>query len=209
MGFYGLPVATWVTIESIKRFQDPPEVASLPMLVVAVIGLIANLVSLGLLRSGSKESINVRGAYFEVLGDVLGSVGVIVAAVVIMTTGWWYADPIMAIAMALFILPRAARLGRDALRILLQTAPAHIDIPKLEDSLKELDGVTDVHDLHVWTLTSGMEVASAHLGIDVNADSTAVLNRARERLRDDFDINHATLQVETPNSEHGCDSLSY
>lgn len=202
-------VAIWVTIESIKRFQDPPEVASLPMLVVAIVGLIANLVSLGLLRSGAKESINVRGAYFEVLGDVLGSIGVIVAAVVIMTTNWWYADPIMAIAMALFILPRAARLGRDALRILLQTAPAHIDIPTLEGGLKDLDGVTDVHDLHVWTLTSGMEVASAHLSIDDDADAADVLNRARERLRDDFDIDHATLQVEAADTEHGCDSLSY
>ncbi|GAA4924298.1 cobalt-zinc-cadmium efflux system protein [Stackebrandtia albiflava] len=201
-------VAVWVLIESVGRFREPTEVASTAMLVTAVVGLIANLVSLGLLRSGASESINVRGAYFEVLGDVLGSIGVIVAAVVIATTGWWYADPVIAVAMAGLILPRAARLGRDALRILLQTAPEHIDVPAVEERLRTVPGVTDVHDLHVWTLTSGMDVASAHLGIASGHELGGVLSAARSALHEDFGIDHATLQVE-PQDDRGCESLTW
>lgn len=202
-------VAIWVVVESIARFQEPPEISTVPMLIVAVVGLAANLTSLGLLKSGAAESINVRGAYFEVLGDVLGSIGVIIAAVIIMTTGWWYADPIMAIAMALFILPRAARLGRDALRILLQTAPPHIDIPSVKERLGDLNGVTDVHDLHIWTLTSGMEVASAHLTLAEEIDGASVLNEASECLHHDFGIEHATLQIEPVGAGRRCDSISW
>lgn len=202
-------VATWVVIESIGRFHEPPEVASTPMLIVAAVGLIANLASLRLLKSGADESINVRGAYFEVLGDALGSIGVIIAAVIIMTTGWWYADPITAMAMALFILPRAARLGRDALRILLQTAPPHIDIASVDRRLRTLGGVVDVHDLHIWTLTSGMEVASAHLTLSRDSDGAAVLNKASECLQDEYGIEHATLQIEPAGAGRGCDSMTW
>ncbi|HIW61051.1 MAG TPA: cation diffusion facilitator family transporter [Candidatus Stackebrandtia excrementipullorum] len=202
-------VAVWVVVESAQRFGQPPEIATSPMLVVAVVGLVANLVSLFVLKSGAAESINVRGAYLEVLGDTLGSVGVIIAAVVIMTTGWWYADPITAIAMALFILPRAARLGRDALRILLQTAPPHIDVTEVGRRLRRLDGVNDVHDLHVWTLTSGMEVASAHLKLDEGSDPAQVLHQASECLRRDFGIEHATLQIEPDAASRHCDSVTW
>ena len=189
-------VAAYVLYEAIRRFADPPDVPGVPLLVVAGLGLVVNLVSFGLLRAGAKESLNVRGAFLEVLSDLLGSVGVIVAGVVLITTGWPYADPIIGAAIGLFILPRAWRLGRDALRILLEIAPAQTDVPALERRLRALPGVADVHDLHVWTLTSGINAASGHLAIDEPAELEGVLRRATELLRDDFDVGHVTLQCE-------------
>jgi cobalt-zinc-cadmium efflux system protein len=166
------------------------------MLVVAVGGLVVNLIAFGLLRSGAQESINVRGAYLEVVGDLLGSAGVIVAAAVIGLTGWAYADPIVAVIVALMILPRTFALGRSAVRILVQAAPEHLDITQVRARLAEVPGVCDVHDLHVWTLTSGMDVASAHLSLEPEAELGDVLTTAREALHEDFHIDHATLQVE-------------
>ncbi|GAB3812451.1 cation diffusion facilitator family transporter [Micromonospora zhanjiangensis] len=189
-------VAIYVLVEAVRRFGEPPEVRSTPMLVVAVGGLLVNLVAFGLLRRGAEESINLRGAYLEVLGDLLGSAGVIAAAAVIAVTDWWWADPVVAVGIGLFILPRTWRLGRAALRILVQAAPEHLDVPAVQARLCAVRGVTDVHDLHVWTLTSGMEVASAHLTVSSGSEVGTVLAEARTALRDDFHIEHATLQVE-------------
>ena len=189
-------VAVYVLIEAVSRFSHPPQVPAGSMLVVAVGGLLINLVAFALLRSGAKESLNVRGAYLEVVGDLLGSVGVIVAAGIIAFTGWSYADPIVAVIVALMILPRTFALGRSAVRILVQAAPEHLDMAQVRDRLAAVPGVCDVHDLHVWTLTSGMDVASAHLSLDPAAELGAVLTQAREALHDDFHIEHATLQVE-------------
>jgi cobalt-zinc-cadmium efflux system protein len=189
-------VAVYVLIESVRRFTDPPEVPAGPMLAVAIGGLLANIVAFLLLRSGSRESLNLRGAYLEVLGDLLGSAGVITAALVITYTGWWYADPIIALLVALLILPRTVQLGRAAIRILVQAAPAHVDVTAVRDRLAAVPGVRDVHDLHVWTLTSGMDVASAHLSLDPAAEFGAVLAGARDTLHEEFAIDHATLQVE-------------
>jgi cobalt-zinc-cadmium efflux system protein len=189
-------VAGYVLIEAARRFTYPPDVPAGWMLAVATGGLMANLVAFALLRSGAKESINVRGAYLEVLGDLLGSVGVIVAAGIIAVTGWSYADPIVAVVVALSILPRTFALGRSAVRILVQAAPRHLDVAVVRDRLAAVPGVCDVHDLHVWTLTSGMDVASAHLSLDPGAELGTVLAGAREALHTDFAIDHATLQVE-------------
>jgi cobalt-zinc-cadmium efflux system protein len=189
-------VAGWVLIEAVSRFGEPPEVKAGPMLTVAVAGLAANLIAFALLRAGSTESLNVRGAYLEVLGDTLGSAGVIAAAGVIWATDWWYADPIIAVAVALFIVPRSLSLARAALRILVQAAPDHLDVAAVERALRNVDGVAEVHDLHVWTLTSGMDVAQAHLTLDHGADLAPVLADARVALHDGFGIDHATLQVE-------------
>ena len=189
-------VAGYVLYEAVRRISDPPEVPAGSMLIVAIGGLLVNVVAFALLRSGARESINVRGAYLEVLGDLLGSVGVIVAAGVIAVTGWAYADPIVAVIVALMILPRTFALGRSAVRILVQAAPEHLDMASVRDRLAAVPGVCDVHDLHVWTLTSGMDVASAHLSLDPAAELGAVLGAAREALHDDFHIEHATLQVE-------------
>ena len=197
-------VAGFVVVQAARRFTDPPEVPASSMLVVAVGGLVINLIAFAMLRSGAKESINVRGAYLEVVGDLLGSVGVIVAAVIIGLTGWAYADPIVAVVVALMILPRTFALGRSAVRILVQAAPEHLDITAVRARLAAVPGVCDVHDLHVWTLTSGMDVASAHLSLDPAAQLGDVLAGAREALHDDFAIEHATLQVEPVGASGGC-----
>lgn len=189
-------VALYVLIEAVRRFGAPEPVAAGPMLVVAAAGLIANIVAFGLLRAGAQESINVRGAYLEVLADLLGSVGVIVAGVVIATTDWWYADPLVAVGVGVFILPRTWRLARTALRVLIQVAPEHLDVPRVRSRLATVAGVCDVHDLHVWTLTPGMEVASAHLTVDPSVEVGVALRDARQILHEEFGIEHATLQVE-------------
>jgi len=201
-------VAIYVVVEAVRRWGDPPEVLAGPMLVVAVFGLAANLVAFGLLREGARESLNVQGAYLEVLSDLVGSVGVIVAAAVIVATGWTWVDPAVGVAIGLFILPRTWRLAGQALRILVQAAPPGLDLAELEAELRAVDGVVDVHDLHVWTLTSEMDVASVHLMVREGSDTHGVLDRARVVLRDGHGIDHATLQVE-PDSHKGCDEIMW
>lgn len=201
-------VAGYVLFEAVRRIQDPPEVLGAPMLVVAVLGLLANMVAFALLRDGAKESINVEGAYLEVLADTLGSVGVIVAAVLLEAFGWTWVDPVVGAAIGLWILPRTWRLGRQAVRILLQSAPAGFDVAGLEDELEALPGVVDVHDLHVWTLTSEMEAASAHLMTGPGCDVHQVLDRARALLHDRYGIDHTTFQVE-PSDHTGCAEVAW
>lgn len=202
-------VAIFVLVEAARRFQDPPEVESLPILLVGLFALMVNIVSLLMLRAGAKESINIRGAYFEVLGDAVSSLGVMTAAIIIMTTGWFYADSVMAAAVGLFILPRAWRLGRDALHILLQNAPKRLDMAHVKHTLLDIDGVADVHDLHVWTLTSGLDVATVHLALHENASLEEVLSSARGILDEEFDITHATLQAEPYSEAAHCEKIPY
>jgi cobalt-zinc-cadmium efflux system protein len=178
------------------------------MLVVAVLGLVANLVVFALLREGAKESLNVQGAYLEVLADTVGSVGVIVAAVLLQVFGWTWVDPVVGAAIGLWILPRTWRLGGQAVRILLQSAPPGLDVARLEGELAALPGVVDVHDLHVWTLTSEMEAASAHLMTTADADAHQVLDRARSLLHDAYAIDHTTFQVE-PDTHTGCAEIAW
>jgi len=201
-------VAGYVMFEAISRLRDAPTVASTPVLIVGAIGLVVNVVAFVLLRAGSKESLNLEGAYTEVLSDMLGSVGVIVAAIVWGITGWAWVDPVIGAAIGVFILPRAFKLGREALRVLVQAAPARIDLAAVQVELGEIGGVVDVHDLHVWTLTSDMEVATAHLMVAAGTDSHAVLDRARALLAERHGITHATLQVE-PDDHHGCDEVTW
>ena len=200
-------VAGYVLFEAISRLRDAPDVASTPVLIVGVIGLVVSVVAFLLLRAGSKESLNLQGAYLEVLSDMLGSVGVIVAAIVWGITGWSWVDPVIGAAIGVFILPRAWKLGREALRVLVQAAPARLDLTELQAELAGIGGVVDVHDLHVWTLTSEMEVATAHLMVAAGADSHAVLDRARELLAERHGIAHSTLQVE-PDDHRGCQDVS-
>lgn len=159
-------VAGYVLFEAVKRLDDPPPLSSVPVLIVGVLGLAVNVVALLLLRQGASESLNVRGAYFEVVADMLGSVGVIVAAAAMLVTGWGWIDPVIGAGIGLFILPRAWKLGRDAVRVLVQAAPAGTDLSAITDALANIDGVADVHDLHVWTLTSEMDVLTAHLAMN-------------------------------------------
>ncbi|MEY2523933.1 MAG: cobalt-zinc-cadmium efflux system protein [Ilumatobacteraceae bacterium] len=201
-------VAGYVLFEAISRLSDARDVASTPVLIVGVIGLVVNVIAFLLLRAGSKESLNLQGAYLEVLSDMLGSVGVIVAAIVWGVTGWSWVDPVIGAAIGVFILPRAWKLGREALRVLVQAAPARLDLTELQAELAGIGGVVDVHDLHVWTLTSEMEVATAHLMVAAGADSHAVLDRARELLAERHGIAHSTLQVE-PDDHRGCQDVSW
>jgi cobalt-zinc-cadmium efflux system protein len=197
-----------VVIEAVRRFADPPEVMGPEMLVVAVVGLVANLVAFGLLREGAQESLNVEGAYLEVLADTVGSVGVILAAVLLQAFGWTWVDPLIALAIGCWILPRTFRLGRNAVRILLQAAPSSIDLDALGHDLVSIPTVLDVHDLHAWTLTSDMEAASAHLVVTDDADHHAVLDQARDLLSMRYGIHHGTFQVE-PASHDGCHDIAW
>jgi cobalt-zinc-cadmium efflux system protein len=201
-------VGLYVVYEAVRRLSEPVEVLSGPMLVVALGGLVANIVAFFLLRQGAEESLNVKGAYYEVLSDLVGSVGVVIAAGVIGVTDWEWVDPIVGVAIGVFIVPRALRLGREAMRILVQEAPPDIDLDDVEAALSGIAGVVDVHDLHVWTLTSEMEVATAHLMVSEGTDHHAVLDEARELLGERFGVGHATLQVE-PDTHKGCDEVSW
>ena len=201
-------MAIWVVIEAIRRLGTEPEVLGTPMLVVAVLGLLANLVAFALLRDGAKESLNVEGAYLEVLADTVSSVGVIVAAILLQVLGWVWVDSVAGVAIGLWILPRAWRLGRRSVRILLQAAPETVDLDLLANELVGLDGVVGVHDLHVWTLTSEMDAASVHLVTRAGADSHAVLDDARDCLAERHGIVHGTFQVE-PDDHEGCEQVAW
>jgi cobalt-zinc-cadmium efflux system protein len=189
-------VSGYVIWEAIQRFAEPPTVPGLPLLLIAVVGLIVNIVSFRLLAKGAKESLNVKAASLEVLGDLLGSVGVILAAIIIFTTGWAYADPIIGVAIGLFILPRTFLLTRQAVRILVEAAPPHINVAEVEQKLAAVPGVAAVHDLHIWTITSGMESASGHIVVAEGADYPAVLEQVQELLREDYHVEHSTIQCE-------------
>ena len=193
-------VAVLILAEAWRRFSSPPDVASGEMLVFAAVGLAANLVSLLLLRRGAAHSLNVKGAYLEVLGDLLGSVAVIAAAVVITTTGWNYADPVASVAVALMILPRTWTLLREAIEVLLEATPKGMDLAEVRAHIVETDGVVDAHDLHVWTITSGMPVLSVHVVVDeaalANGGSGRILDRLGDCLADHFDVEHCTFQLE-------------
>jgi len=201
-------VAGYVLIEAIRRLDDQPDVLSVPVFVVGVIGMVVNLNAFMHLRQRAAESLIVRGAYFEVLAVALGSVGVIVAAAVIWASGWGWVDAVIGAGIGLFILPRAWRLGRDAVRVLVQAAPEGTDLPAITAALVGIDGVTDVHDLHVWTLTSDMEVLTSHLAIAAGVDSQIVLQQARTVLAEQFHLQHATLQVET-DGDHSCEEMTW
>jgi cobalt-zinc-cadmium efflux system protein len=195
-------VAMYVLVESVRRFTAPPEVASGLMLTVALAGLVANAVSLLLLHRGRTESLNVRGAYLEVLGDLLGSVAVIVAALVIAFTGFTRADTIASALIGLMILPRTWALLRDAVDVLLEATPKGVDLTHVRDHITGIPGVVDVHDLHAWTITSGVPVLSAHVVVDdavlaEGCDGRAVLDRLCECLDSHFDVAHCTFQLET------------
>ena len=190
-------VAALVLFEAWRRFAEPPEVRSGLMLIVAIVGLAANGVSARLLLQGQRESLNMRGAYLEVLGDLLGSVAVIVAALVIALTGAQIADPIASVMIGLLILPRTWHLLREAIDVLLEATPKGVDLDEVRRHILEMEGVADVHDLHAWTITSGMNVVSAHVVMGDRADPGAVLDRLRDCLMGDFDIEHSTFQLES------------
>lgn len=202
-------VAAYILYEAVQRLAAPPDVVGLPMLAVAFIGLVVNLVSMRLLHAGAQTSLNLRGAYLEVLGDLLGSIAVIVAAVVIMLTGWTPIDPIASVVIAALILPRTWTLLREAIDILLQATPRGVKLEEVRQHVLRAEGIIDIHDLHAWTLTSGQNVVSLHAVMDRDADPAAVLDELCACLTDDFDMEHSTIQLETIDRrrlEHGTHS---
>ncbi|MBN8969984.1 cation diffusion facilitator family transporter [Afipia sp. TerB] len=191
-----LLLTVYILYEAYQRFVSPPEILSGPMLVVAAIGLIVNLVSMRLLAGGSSESVNVKGAYFEVLSDMLGSIGVIVAALLMMWRGWRLADPIIGAGIGLFIVPRTWLLLKQVTRILMEGVPPNVDVDLLEKRLAGISGVMAVHDLHVWTITSGFDAMSCHVVVADLSMSRGVLQEARQIMKGEFGIDHVTIQVE-------------
>jgi len=191
-----LMLTIFILYEAIDRFLNPPPVMAGPMLAVAVVGLAVNFTSMMLLAAGSKESLNVKGAYFEVMSDMLGSVGVIVAALVVMFTGWRLADPIVGAGIGLFIVPRTWALLKQAVHILMEGTPPEIDLGLLERALKDIPGVISVHDLHVWTITSGLDAMSCHLVIADMARARETLVAANDAMKSGFNLTHTTIQVE-------------
>ena len=196
-----LGVSVFILYEAIERLGNAPDVPGVPMIIVAVAGLVANAVVVLLLRSSSEESLAVKGAYMEVVADIVSSIGVLIAGVVTVTTHWPYADVVVAVLVALWVLPRAISLARAALRILSDHRPSHIDVDELRGALRAVDGVIDVHDLHVWTLVPGKDMATAHL--TSCEDSARVLEDARAVLAA-RGLEHATVQVEPPETADDC-----
>ncbi len=197
-----LGVAAFILYEAVERIGDAPEVPGVPLIVVALVGLAANAAVVLLLRSHSKSSLAVKGAYMEVVADTLGSIGVLIAGIVTVTTGWPYADVVVAVLVALWVLPRAIALARSALRILSESSPSHIDVDELRTALGSVEGVTEVHDLHVWTLVPGKDMVTAHL--TSRREAALVLDDARAVLTA-RGLGHSTVQVEPPDAAADCE----
>lgn len=199
-GLLLLGVAGYVLVEAVHRIGNPPEIAPGLVLAVGAVGLVVNLVSLAILRQGRGESLNQRGAYLEVLADALGSVAVIVAASVIAVTGWTHADTVASLAIGVLVLPRAWHLLREALDVLLEAAPRGVDLGIVREHILGVDGVVGVHDLHAWTITSGLPVLSAHVVITDEALAAGhggrVLDALCSCLGSHFDVEHCTFQLE-------------
>ena len=199
-------VSIYILYEAYERFKSPPEVQSGPMLLVALIGLAVNLVGVFLLRAGSKESLNMKGAYFEVISDMLTSVGVIIAAVIMMTTGWYYADPLISAGIGLFILPRTWSMMMQAVAVLLEGTPSDVNLADMRETLLQVPGIEAIHDLHVWSLTSGVNAMSVHVTAIESASEQEILLAAKKCLDEKFHITHTTIQVEKasfhPDTDH-------
>jgi len=190
-------VAAYILFEAYQRFQEPAAIQSVPMLAVAVIGLLINFISMRLLAAGKDESLNVKGAYLEVWSDMLGSLGVIVAAIVIYLTGWMFIDSIVAVGIGLWVLPRTWELLKESTNILLQGVPRGVDVQAIETALRAMPQVADLHSLHVWALTSGRNVVSVHI-ITRNdlGDANAFRRDVEAVLHNSFGLDHSTIQLE-------------
>lgn len=193
--------------EAIHRLSQPPEIHSLPMLVVALLGLIINLISMKLLGAHSHGSLNAKAAYLEVFADMLASCAVIVAGLIIMFTGWYLADPLLSAVLSIFIVSRTWGLLKESVEILMESAPREFDLDALTNAFLAVDGVVQAHDLHVWTITSGLLAMSCHLTIEPQADGQAVLNQVNSLMEKDFKISHTTIQIELADSERKCNDI--
>lgn len=191
-----LGISAFILLEAYRRFRHPPEVQTGAMLAVAVVGLAVNIIGARMLAPASEESLNMKGAYFEVLSDLLTSIGVIVAALIMLATGWYSADPLISAGIGLFIVPRTWTLLRDAVGVLLEGTPSDVNLPAVREALGKVQGVGGVHDLHAWSLTSGVNALSAHVVMSPGPAADEVLIQARAAILSNFPISHVTLQIE-------------
>lgn len=197
-------IAGIIVWEAYGRFFQPPTVASGSMMVIAAIGLIANLISAWSLirKSDIKNNVNLRSAYLHILGDALGSVGAIIAGALMLLFDWYIADPIISVIVALLILKSALGVMKQSIHILMEGTPITIDQSEVESYLKQINGVINVHDLHIWTITSGLDSLSCHLLVEEHADTQEILQRAIDLIKDKFQIEHTTIQIETKSLNH-------
>lgn len=197
-------IAAFIVAEAVQRFAEPPAVASGSMMVIAFIGLAANLASAWFLmrKADVKDNLNVRSAYLHVLGDALGSVGAIIAGVLMSLFSWYIADPIISVVVALLILKSAWGIIKSTVHILMEGTPPGVDADRVKAALLGIDGVKDVHDLHIWTITSGLDALSCHLLVEDDTDCQQVLKEAIRQIAADFHIEHSTIQIEKPGLEH-------
>lgn len=194
-----LGISLYILYEAFQRFSDPPSVMSTGMLTIAVIGLLVNIAAAYLLMRGdTSENLNIRSAFLHVIGDLLGSVGAIVAAILIMAFGWDLADPIASVIVAALVLLSAYRITRDSVHILMEGTPAGYDANEIRKALSEIPGVQNIHDLHIWSLSSDLPLFSGHLTLNDAADGPAVLTQARNLLTEEFGISHITIQLDLP-----------
>lgn len=191
-------ISGYILYEAWQRFQAPPAVESGPMMIVATVGLLINLLGAWLLRGAAGESLNMQGAFLEVISDTLSSVGVIIAGAVMYFTGWYYADPLFSVAIGIFIIPRTWRLLREAVGVLLEGTPAHINLAEVRAAMEGVPGVESIHDLHVWSITSGMVALSGHARLRRDAASGETLTTLTALLKERFAIEHTTIQTEEP-----------
>ena len=198
-------ISIYIFIEAFRRFGEPPEVQGALMMAIAVGGLLVNLAGLWILNAGKSESLNVRGAWLHVLTDALGSVGAIAAGALIWAFGWYWADPLASVTIGLLVLYSSWALLKETVAVLMEGAPGHIDVDEVRDTIREVPGVLSVHDLHVWTITSGMVALSAHVVVSEERFAQGMISRIREPLHERFSIDHTTLQLERAGfREEGC-----
>lgn len=193
-------ISAFILYEAWQRFKNPPVVEGTSMLIVAVMGLIINLISMKLLSTGSKESINIKGAFLEVASDMLSSIGVIIAGIVILATGWLLIDPLISALIGLFILPRTYKLLKESVDILLESVPTGINYIAIENSITNLPGVISIHDLHVWTITSGVNALSVHVIMKHQttfSEINILTNEIKKNINTEFKIVHTTIEVHT------------
>jgi len=194
-------LSIWVIYEAVRRWQSPPNVNGLRLTIIAVGGLIVNIVSAKLLHGDHKHDLNMRAAWLHVMGDLLGSVTAIVAGVLIVAFGWLWADPVCSVVISLIIIFGAWRLILESVNVLLVSTPAHINLAAVEQTILETTGVGGVHDLHVWTISSGTEALSAHISHDESVVHSELLVNVREKLHERFGLDHLTIQMETMDRE--------
>jgi len=196
-------ISIYIFVEAYHRFTDPPQVQSMGMLTISVIGLIVNIIAAWILMSGDKdENLNVRSAFLHVLGDMLGSVGAITAALLIYFFDWGLADPIASVAVAILIIISGWRVTKESFHVLMEGTPEQIDVNEVKDEIMKIPEVKDMHDVHIWSITSGVLMLSGHIAVKGEGAHDRVLHKAQKLLHDRFGIDHSTLQVE--GEEHGC-----